>query len=286
MNRKIIISVDSSCDISEDIKEKHNIKTAPFHINIDGKEYLDGIDINADDIYIKYAEKRILPKTSAVGIGEYVDYFNEFVKYGYDVVHINMSSAMSCAYANCCVAAQEVGNVYNIDSKNLSSGLGILALEAVDFIEKGLTAKQIREQLEILVPRTNVSFILDSLEFMRAGGRCSAVAALGANVLKIKPFIEVDNKSGKMAVGKKYRGNLDKVLTEYVKDDLKDNLNIVNRRVFITHSGIDNMYIELISDVMRDLIDFKEIYVTRAGCTVSSHCGPNTIGLIFLNKDI
>lgn len=282
MSNKIILSADSTCDLSEELKKKYNINYCPFIVLIDGKEYHDGIDILPDEIYSIYRTKKVLPKTAAIGVGEYNKYFKNWVEQGYDIIHINISSAMSSSYQNCCMAAKELGNVYPIDSKNLSTGTGLLVLETAKRIQNGLDAKTIQKEVSDLTTKVQASFILDTLEFLKAGGRCSTIAAMGANLLKLKPCIEVDNVQGKMGVSKKYRGDLNKALLKYTQDIINEHPNIDTEKIFITHSGISQDTIDSIHKALVEMKDFKNIYITRAGCTVSSHCGPNTLGVLFM----
>ncbi|NLM35349.1 MAG: DegV family protein [Clostridiales bacterium] len=281
---KIILSADITCDLGDVLKERYNVNFYPLHIILDGKQYQDGVDITADDIYEAYRTKKILPKTAAINPDEYINYFKQWVDEGYEVIHISLASGISSSYQNCCIAAQELGNVYPVDSCSLSTGTGLLVLEAADRIAQGMSAAQIQQELLALRTSVHASFVLDTLTFLHAGGRCSALAALGANVLNIKPCIEVDNTTGKMKVGKKYRGSLDKVLKHYTLDKLKDRTDLKLDRVFITHSGISEERIEIVRKTIEEVADFKEILITRAGSTISSHCGPNTLGVLFMTK--
>ena len=168
-----------------------------------------------------------------------------------------------------------------VDSCNLSTGTGLLVVAAGKMIEQGLDAAEIADALRKRTSKCHASFILDTLTFLHAGGRCSSVAALGANMLKLKPCIQVDNRDGSMGVGKKYRGSLDKVLVKYVKDELAKYSDINTDLLFITHSGIPQEYIDLVRKTVEETMKFKEIHVTKASCTISCHCGPNTLGILF-----
>ena len=285
MSEKVILSADSTCDLGEELKERYHVHFYPYHIILDGKQYTDGVDITPDDLYQAWWTKKLLPKTAAISSGEYYNYFKEWVDAGYKVIHINLGSALSAAHQNCCIAAAELGNVYPIDSCNLSTGSGLLVIEASKRIEQGMPAEQIQKEIQALIPHSHASFILDTLEFMHAGGRCSTITRLGANLLSLKPCIQVDNlNGGAMGVGKKYRGKLEKVLTQYSNDVLCNADNLQLDHVFITHSGIAESYIDLVRKQIKKLADFKEIHVTRASCTISSHCGPNTLGILFMDK--
>lgn len=284
MKQKIILSSDSTCDIGNELKQRYNISYYPFHIILDEKQYSDGIDISPKDIYKVYHEKGILPKTAAIGYKEYLEYFKPFVEDGYKVIHINISSALSCAYQNCVIAAKELGNVHPIDSCNLSSGTGILLLEAACMIEQGLFAEDISKNIKELTGKVNSSFVLDTLKFLQAGGRCSSIASIGASLFKIRPRIDVDNRSGNMKVGKKYRGDSEKVLMKYADDILSEYKNIKDDRIFIVNSGISDNLLNMVYDRVKTLDYFKEIYLTTACCTISSHCGPNTLGIMYMSK--
>jgi len=284
MGKKIILSADSACDLGEELRQRYNVSIYPYHIVLDGKQYSDGIDIHPDDIYEAYRKKGILPQTSAINVSEYYEYFKKFTNEGYEVIHIHLGAALSSSYQNCCTAAEELEGVYPINSGSLSSGIALQVIEAAERIERGMSAADIANEVSALAPKCHASFVLDTLEFMRAGGRCSTIAALGANLLKLKPCIEVDNASGAMSVGKIYRGNLDKVLVQYTEDQLARYSNIKRDRAFITHAGISEDRIEIVRNVLVSRNIFKEIYITRASCTISSHCGPNTLGVLFMTE--
>ncbi len=282
--KKVILSADSSCDLGPELKNRYKVNYTRFHILLDGRSYVDGIDLSSNDIFSIYRQKKCLPKTSAIGVGEYYEYFKKWTDQGFEVIHINISSAISSTYQNCCIAASELGGVYPIDSKNLTTGMGQLVIEAAKRIELGMQAEEIQKEVSDLTNKLNVSFVVDTLEFLRAGGRCSALSALGANILKLKPCIEVNNSTGMMAPSKKYRGSLDKVLIQYINEKLSDVYKINTERIFITHTVQSPELIELVHSHIKELGIFKEIYITDASCTISSHCGPNTLGLIFLEK--
>lgn len=285
MERKIILSADSTCDLGEELKERYRVHFYPFHIILDGRDYQDNIDIRAQDIYKAWREKRVLPKTAAINAEEYRAYFRPWVEQGYDVIHLNLGGALSSAYQNCVLAARETGHVYPVDSCNLSTGISLLVIKAAEMIEEGLGAGEIAGKLENMKKNVHSSFILDTLEFMRAGGRCSALAAFGASALGLKPCIEVQNADGSMKVGKKYRGRLDKVLVSYVRDKLAQYPDIDDSRIFITHSGIPQEYVNKVRETVGSLMEFQECYVTQASCTISSHCGPNTLGILFMTRE-
>lgn len=284
MSNKILLSSDSTCDIGNSLKEKYNVHYYPFHIILDGNQYKDGINIEPRDIFKLYNEKNILPKTAAIGSEEYLSYFRPFVEQGFDIIHINLGSSLSCAYQNCLIAAKELGHVYPIDSCNLSSGMGLLVLEAANMIEEGLDVLTIHKNLKSIVSRVRSSFVIDSLKFLRAGGRCSSLMSIGANIFKIKPCLEVDNRDGSIHVGKKYRGNLSKVFLSYTDDILSNYKNIKKDKIFIVHSSISDDFLEMIYTKVKSLNYFQNIYISIACCTISAHCGPNTLGIMYILK--
>lgn len=280
----IILSADSTCDLSEELKKRYNVNCQPLHVHLGDKLYRDGVDITPDMIYETFDKEKILPKTSAPNPQEYIDYFKQWTDEGYDVIHISLGSSLSSSHQNAKLAAEELGNVYVIDSGNLSTGMGLLVIEAAERIAKGVPASQIYEEVVALKSKVHASFVIDSLTYLREGGRCSALTAFSANLLNIKPSITVDNTDGNMTVGKKYRGSLERVLKRYVKDQLKDRTDLKLDRVFITHSGTSQEIIDTVQQAVEELVDFKEILITRAGCTISSHCGPNTLGVLFMTE--
>ena len=282
MNKQIIISSDSTCDLSKELVDRYQIRIQPMGISLGDQMYRDGVDITPDMIYAHHEKTGQLPKTSAINVVEDMEYFEELTKDGSAVIHFTISSSMSSTYNNACVAAQEFENVYVVDAKNLSTGSGLLVLAAAEMAREGLEAQQIVEKLNDLADRVDASFVVDNLEYLVKGGRCSALAAIGANLLQLKPCISV--KNGAMGVGKKYRGKFEKVLLTYVADRLADAEDICLDRVFVTHAGCDPKVVESVAEAVKNTLPFREILVTRAGCTVSSHCGANTLGVLFIRK--
>ena len=282
MNKQIIISSDSTCDLSKELVDRYQIRIQPMGISLGDQIYRDGGDITPDMIYAHHEKTGQLPKTSAINVVEDMEYFEELTKDGSAVIHFTISSSMSSTYNNACVAAQEFENVYVVDAKNLSTGSGLLVLAAAEMAQEGLEAQQIVEKLNDLADRVDASFVVDNLEYLVKGGRCSALAAFGANLLQLKPCISV--KNGAMGVGKKYRGKFEKTLLTYVADRLADAEDICLDRVFVTHAGCDPKVVESVAEAVKNTLPFREILVTRAGCTVSSHCGANTLGVLFIRK--
>ena len=280
--RKVILSADSTCDLGEELKARYDVQYYPFHVILEGKDYQDNVDIHIEDIFQAYYDRKALPRTAAINVEEYVEYFRPWVDQGFDVLHFCLGGALSSAQRNCVLAARELGgHVFPNDCCNLSTGISLQIIEAGERIRAGMSAAEIAQAMKEIIPPCHASFILDTLEFMRAGGRCSTIVAVGANLLALKPCIEVDNSDGSMHVGKKYRGNLKKVLPQYVRDKLTQYDRIKRDHLFITYSSIDPSYVELVRQAVLDVMDFKEIHVTTASCTIASHCGPNTLGILF-----
>ena len=279
---KIKITSDSTCDLSHEQIAKYDVHILPLAVAMGENNYRDGVDITPEQIYAHVAKGGDLPKTAASNIADYAEAFAKYSKEYDAVIHLNISAEFSSCHQNACLAAEEFENVYVVDSRNLSTGHGLLVIRAYELAEAGKTGAEIAEELRGMVDRVDASFILNQLEYLKKGGRCSALAVLGANMLKLKPCIEV--KDGKMGVGKKYRGAFDKSMKDYIHDRLADRDDLELDRVFVTHSGIDKELIDLAVNTVRELQPFKEICITQAGCTVSSHCGPDTIGVLYMHK--
>lgn len=281
-DKKVLITRDSTSDLPPELVEKLNIKTIPLVVTLGDKAYQDGIDISPEDIYKYHDEHGVLPKTSAANVDDMINFFEPFVKEGYEIVHFTISSSMSSTYQNSCIAADEFEGVYVIDTQNLSTGEGLLVLKACEWAAEGLSAKEIYDKVNELIPRVDASFVIDSLEYLHKGGRCSALAALGANLLKLKPCIEV--QGGSMGVSKKYRGKYGETLKQYVADRLTDYSDIDLSRVFVTHAGCDEEIVNQVVEQVKATAPFSELIISRAGCTVSAHCGRNTLGVLYIRK--
>ncbi len=282
MAKKVIITSDSTTDLSKELIERYGVKILPLGVTLGDSSYSDGIDINPDMIYEHYKKTGELPKTSAANIDDCINFFTPLVNEGYAVVHFTISSEMSSTFNNSRLAAMELNDVYVVDTRNLSTGGGLLVVSACEMALNGMDAESIAKECEELRDKVDASFVLDDLEFLHKGGRCSALAALGANLLKLKPCIAVRN--GKMGVTKKYRGKYGTVLLEYVNDCLANIDDIDTSRVFVTHAGCDEEIVNACVEQVKKTGAFKEIFLTRAGCTVSSHCGKNTLGVLFIRK--
>lgn len=282
MKKQIIISSDSTCDLSRELIERYNIRILPMGVTLGDNIYRDGVDITPDDLYAYVEKTGQLPKTSAINMAEDAEYFEELTRDGSAVIHFTISSSMSATYNNARVAAEDFEDVYVVDAKNLSTGSGLLVLAAAEMAQQGMEAKEIAQKVAALADYVDASFVVDNLEYLAKGGRCSAVAAFGANLLQLKPCISV--KNGAMGVSKKYRGKFEKVLPTYVAEKLTNGEDIDLNRVFVTHAGCDPQLVESVAELVRNTLPFKEVLVTRAGCTVSSHCGANTLGVLFVRK--
>jgi len=285
---KIKISADSTCDLSKELLEKYEVGILPLYVVRDGEDLRDGIDINQDELFDHHKKTGRLCSTSAISVADYHEYFSELLKEHDEIVHFIISSDMSACYQNACIAAQDLkdkGNVYPVDSRNLSTGIGLLVINGAKLAAEGLSGAEILERVDAMKEKLDVSFLVDTLEYLHKGGRCSTIAALGANILSLKPCIEV--KNGKMGVGKKYRGGLHKCLLQYTKDRLDGATDIDTSCIFVTYSGGEGFSDDIWRDISREVLKyqpFENVYVTRTGCTVSSHCGPGTLGLLLLRK--
>lgn len=278
----IKITADSTCDLSKALLEKYDISLAPLYITMDGAAYKDGLEITPQDIYAYVDKTGDVTKTAAVSTEDYLTLFRPYVEQGKAVVHITISHDMSSCYQNALLAAAELGNVYVVDSLNLSTGSGHLVLRAAELAAEGVGAADIKAQLDELAPKVEASFVIDTLKYLHKGGRCSTVAALGANLLGLKPCIEV--KGGNMSVGKKYRGKLDKCLAEYVAERLQGRTDIDTRRIFVTHTAMPAGSTEAVIALVKKQMQFDEVLETMAGCTITNHCGPGTLGILFIRK--
>ena len=278
----IKITSDSTCDLSKELLERYQIGIVPLTVIKNGEMHRDGIDITPEDIFQHVDRGGVLCSTSAVNAEDYRVFFESFTDTYDAIVHINIGSNFSSCYQNASIAAANYTNVYVVDSMNLSTGQGHLVIEAAQLAEKGMSAVEIKSHLVSMRNRVDASFILDRLDYMQKGGRCSAVIALGGKLLKIKPCIAV--KDGSMGMVDKYRGSFSKCVEKYIKEMLKDRKDIRTDRVFITHTPVDEEVLRVARETLEKYGEFKEIYETNAGCTVSCHCGPGTLGVLFLTK--
>ncbi len=284
MAKKVILSADFTCDLNAELMQRYDVHCIPYHIILEGKQYIDNVDIHAEDLFKAYWERKALPKTAAINVAEYTEWFRQWTDQGLEVVHIGLSSGITASTRAAALAAEELPGVYIIDSLNLSTGCAHLVIQAAKLIEADLPGAEVAEKVKGMIPKVHTSFILNTLEFMHAGGRCSGVAKFGANLLGLKPCIEMDNATGTMSVGKKYRGDYKSVLVKYVKDKLAAYSDIDPYLIFITHTTTDPENVELVRKTIQEIMHFDEIIATDASCTISCHCGPDTLGILFMTK--
>ena len=276
----IKITATSTCDLPAELLERYQITMVPLYVSFGGKTYRDGVDVGPEDIFRHVEEGGQLPTTSAVNIADYQELFAQLSPQYDEVLHITIGSEFSCCYQNALVAAEDYPNVHVVDSRNLTVGQGILAVTAAEAAQRGADIGEIKAMLEEMTARVDTTFVVDKLDYLAKGGRCSSVVALGANLLKLKPCIVLSD--GRMNVGKKYRGAFDKVLSDYVLDQLAGK-DVDQDRVFVVHTRCDPSIPENVCDMVRQF-GFREVITAVAGCTISCHCGPNTLGVIFLRK--
>jgi DegV family protein with EDD domain len=279
----IKITADSTCDLSHEILSTLDITLMPLCILVDGKMFRDGVDIKPADIFRYVDEEGKTCKTAAVNVYEYERFFKQLSSKYEAVIHICIGSGFSSCYQNALLAAKNFKNVYVIDSQNLSSGSGHLVYEAALMAKNGANVQDICSSLKEIIPKVDASFVIDRLDYLYKGGRCLGLEFVGAKLLKIKPCIEVID--GKMRPGKKYRGSFELCLKHYVQDRLQGGENIDFSRIFITHSICSKQTVDMVTELLCDYTKFEEIIETPAGCTVSSHCGPNTLGIFYKHKN-
>lgn len=281
--KKIGIMADTTCDLSKELIEKYNITTFPLHIHLGDEEYSDGVDITPDDIYAWSDANKETPKTSAVSLYEACEYLNEKLEEYDEVICFCISEEMSSCYSVVKMAVSELeaeDMVYVVNSANLSTGIGLQVIEAAIMAESGMEAKEIVAEIERIKPLVRASFVVDTLTYLHRGGRCSGLAAMAGGALKLHPYIAVTD--GKMGPGKKYRGRMEKVILEYVNDMKEELAKAKPERVFITHSGCEESVISLVKNELEQMNHFKEICITRAGSVITSHCGPGTLGVLYI----
>ncbi len=280
MNVKI--TSDSTCDLSPELIEKYDISITPLTVHCGECSGSDGLGITPEDIYEYVAKSGKLPKTSAVNVYDYVQEFRRWRDAGKTVVHFCISADFSACFQNANLAADEVGGVLVVDSRSLSSGQGLLVLRAAEMAAAGSSAEEIWQECTELTGRVEASFVVDSLDYLYKGGRCSALSAFGGNLLRLKPCIEVHG--GKMVPGKKYRGKIEHVMLQYVAERVSARGDIDWTRAFITHTRCAPEAVAAVRAKLEELGHFEEILDTTAGATVTSHCGPNTLGVLFIRS--
>ena len=280
MNKPIMITTDSTADFSADLISRYNFQVIPLTIRLGEDSFYDGDHFTPDDMYARYHADGTLPQTASPSIEEFQNFFEQFTSEGYAVIHMDISAELSNTYNAARLAAEDMEDVYVIDTRLLSTGIALLAIEAAECRDQGMDAASIADHIEALKEKVSTSFVLDTLEFMWKGGRCSGVTAFGANLLKIKPCLEMHG--GKLEVTKKYRGKIESVYKKYITDMLTGK-KIRPGHVFLTDSGeIAPKVLDELEALIRQLSGCENVHRTKAGCTVSSHCGPKTMGVLFI----
>ena len=281
----IKIVADSTCDLSKELVERYDIQVAPLHILLGEQEYLDGVNIAPDEIYAWADENNDTPKTSAIGFEDALAVVKQIKDTEDEMIVFTISGKMSTTVNVFRMVAEELGveeQITIIDSENLSTGLGLMVLKAATMVQEGKSRAEICTTIEEIKGKVSASFVVDTLTYLHRGGRCNSVEAFAGGVLKLHPKIVVSNSS--MSADKKYRGKMSKVILEYVKDMEAVLKQADKSRVFITHSGCEQEIIDSVYAYLEDLHYFDEILVTRAGGVISSHCGPGTLGVLFIEK--
>ena len=276
----IKITATSTCDLPPELVERYQITIVPLYVSFGGKTHRDGVEAGPEDIFRCVEGGGDLPTTAAVNIADYQALFADLSPKYDHVLHITIGSEFSCCYQNALVAAEDYSNVHVVDSCNLTAGQGLLVLEAALAAERGESIEDILSMLDGLIGKVDTTFVVDKLDYLAKGGRCSSVVALGANLLKLKPCIVLAD--GKMTVGKKYRGAFDKVLPDYVRDQLTGKA-VRTDRIVIVHTRCDPAIPAAVEQIVREF-GFQEVIHAVAGSTISCHCGPNTLGILFLRK--
>lgn len=282
MANHVYITADSPCDLPKELIEKYDIRITPLTISLGMDSYLDGVDIQMNDVFAYHERTKNTAKTSAISPQTYMDLFEELTRDGGEVVHISLSSKISSTCQNAKIAAGEVNGVYVIDSLALHTGMSHLILEACDRREKGMAAQQIAAEITALVPKVQTTFMVNTLDYLKAGGRCSALTAFGANLLSIKPCIGMTE--GSLGVIKKYRGKVDKVYKQYIDDRLSDLTGVDTRRVFVSHSALEDAFFNSLVDYVKSKNIFDEVLTSVTGCTISAHSGPDAFAVIYMAK--
>ena len=279
---KVKITCDSTCDLSPELYERYHISVIPMCVSLGDQLLRDGVDIQPKELFSYVEESGKLPTTSAISVGEYGEFFRSFVEEGYQVVHISLSAELSSSHQNACIAAAELGNVFVVDSRSLSTGSGHLVILGAELASAGYDGTYVARALNEMKSNLDVSFVLQTLDYLHKGGRCSGVARFGANVLKLRPEIVMEN--GSLHVGKMYRGTMEKSILDYVRGRLGHADHISYDRIFVTHSGVPAEIVQKVITLVKELRPFEEVIETTAGSTISCHCGPNCLGVLYFRK--
>ena len=276
---KVKIVCDTSCDLTKELILKNDIEVVPFTVILGDKEFKDGVNITPNDIIDFCENNDIFPKTSAINQMDFEEAFKKHLDGDTEIVYMGISSELSASYNNAKLAAEELENVHIINGLSLSTGTGLLVLKACEYAREGLSAKEIVEKITKLIPKVQASFIVEKIDYLRKGGRCSMLAAFGANLFKIKPTLIL--KEGKIVPDRKFVGKTEICLKKYVEYILEKFPNANKERVFITHTPVEEGQVELVSNLLKEA-GFKEILETSAGGTITCHCGPGTLGILYL----
>lgn len=281
---KVKIISDSTCDLSPELIKRYDVEILPLYVTLGDESLKDGVDITPDQLYAWADEDKTTPKTAAVTQADAYNVLKKYVEQGCQIVYTGISSEMSVSYGVVQLAAKEFpdAKIAVVDSRNLSTGVGHVVIRAAELAQEGKDAFEIKEELDQFTPLVRASFVVDTITYLYRGGRCSAVAAFGATALNLKPSIVVEN--GKMRPDAKYHGKIDRALKKYVQAMEPSLLKARPDRVFITHSGSSEETVNAIKRYLEELNYFKEILITRAGCVISSHCGPGTLGVLYVEQ--
>lgn len=280
---EVKIFTDSTCDLTPDIIKQFDISVIPLYVGFDDGTLRDGVDITAGELFKKVDETRKLPKTSAPSPIDFYNAFKPYIDQGKDIIYIGLSSGLSATLQNATIAAADFpeGRIEIVDSMNLSTGIGLLVLKACDFARDGMDIHEIASMIRMRVPKVKTAFVIDTLDYLYMGGRCSALQNFMSGIFKIKPIVKVVD--GKMILGEKARGKREKALNTMLDNAIMDKDNIELDRIMVTHS-VGSMDSEYLKEKLKENINVKEVIVTVAGCVISSHCGPNTIGILYIGK--
>ena len=281
---KVKIISDSTCDLSPELIKRYDVEILPLYVTLGDESLKDGVDITPDQLYAWADEHKTTPKTAAVTQADAYNVLKKYVEQGCQIVYTGISSEMSVSYGVVQLAAKEFpdAKIAVVDSRNLSTGVGHVVIRAAELAQEGKDAFEIKKELDQFTPLVRASFVVDTITYLYRGGRCSAVAAFGATALNLKPSIVVEN--GKMRPDAKYHGKIDRALKKYVQAMEPSLLKARPDRVFITHSGSSEETVNAIKRYLEELNYFKEILITRAGCVISSHCGPGTLGVLYVEQ--
>lgn len=282
----IRIITDSTCDLSKELIEKYNIRVIPLHVSFPGDdtEYLDGVNINSEQLYDLAKKLNVLPKTGAVNVVEFIKVFEEELAKGNEIFYVGIGSGLSSTYNNACIAREQFpdSKIVVLDGQNLSTGTGLIVIKAARLAKEGKSLDEIKEICEKAVPLVSAKFCIDRLDYLYKGGRCSGMAMIAAHALKIHPVAKVINN--KLVVYKKPRGKYENAVEVQIDEFMHDLDNIDKSCVFITHSGRMDGIEKQIYDKISPYLDKENLFITEAGCTISSHCGPKTIGILYILK--